>query len=116
MSKHDFIYKYIFGATARETKLAVALGVISASCLVANAVDPAGMVSVENAKILGSLNAQELLAAVTLASIALSAYCMKTMVSNQLKQNAEATRALTQIAERMAYMKCVREHNKPIGD
>lgn len=102
MSMREFRVNYIFGASMREMKIALLLAVVSGSCLSAIGADPS-LVSVDNAKLIAGLTVPELLALTTLASLGLATYCIHTMVS----QNATATKALTQIAERMEHMQCV---------
>jgi len=103
MSKHEFRVQYIFGASTRETKLAMCLAMLSGSCLAAVGADLPGIPSVETAKVLAGLTIPELLAIITLASLSLAGYCMRSMLS----QGREATRALTQIASRMEGMQCL---------
>lgn len=105
MSKHEFKTRYIFGASQREATLAVSLAFLCGSSLAVIAAVPGVDEARKTAEIVGGLNAQELLAAVCLGALALAGYCVKAL----MKQGRDATKALTEIADKMKSMKCVKE-------
>ena len=108
MSKHEFRVRYIFSPNMRTVRLCCALFMVSGSALVASATIPGAETATDAAKAVGGLTAQELLALVTLAALALAVFCLKAV----FKQGESATRALTEIADKMRDMKCVRELGK----
>lgn len=108
MSKREFRVRYVFGASTRETQLAMCLAMLSGTCLAAVGAEIPGIPNVETAKVLAGLTVPELLALITLASLGLAGYCMRSM----LAQGREATRALTKIASHMEGMKCLGQIQK----
>jgi hypothetical protein len=115
MSMHEFRMRYIFGATWREMKLAVLCAIFSGVALVLLANMPGADQAQAAAKVVGGLNSQELLALVTLASLALSAWIIRIWVAQTkeaAQQHGEATAALTRIADRMDSMECIKTSQK----
>lgn len=115
MSKHEFRMRYIFGATPREMKLATACAITSGIALALVAGVPGADEAQAAAKVVGGLNAQELLALVTLASLALAAWIIRIWVAQTkeaAQQHGEATAALTRIADRMDTMECIKNAQK----
>ena len=108
MSKHDFRVRYIFDVTPRQLTLALALAVVAGCGAAAMAAVPGVVEAAEAAKVVGGLTAQELLALIAVASLALTYYCIRTMV----QQHTRATIALTQIADQMRTMRCINPPDK----
>jgi hypothetical protein len=103
MSKHEFMRAYIWRASCREVVLSVALTLVSGGALAASAEIPGADGTIAAAKAVAGLSVSELLALVTLGSLALNGYMIRLFVGESKK----GTVALTQIADKLSTMKCV---------
>jgi hypothetical protein len=106
MSAKEFTNRFVFSATPRSLRLALALFVLSGSSLVALAVSPDDVIKATNT--VAGMDAMQLLAAITLASLALCGI----MLWVGYKMAMKATVSLTQIADRLNTMKCIAKKGK----
>lgn len=107
MSKKQVIERYIFNVSPRMVTLSAILTLVSGGASTALAI-PAVSDAVEVSNAVGAMSTQALLAAVTLGSLALTFYCVKTMFG----KITEVSVSLAQIADSMRDMECVRDKVK----
>lgn len=105
MSKEEFVWRYIVRVDKAHARLALIATLLSGSALTAVATIPGVAETAEAARTVAGLSVAELLALITLASLGLSAFLIRTLI----KQWQAGIEALTKISDDLHSRPCFKD-------